>query len=394
MKKLLILTLVFSSVLLDAKEDWNYKNYFRSDSALIYSWNAVSLEWMLNSVQLYSYSDNKIAEVLVKEYGTRNNVSKTNYLYGPDGQLSELDIFIWQSGWVPSSRYIYTYAGFNQYDSIYLQIWKSNSWTNNRIQKKYKYDIDGKLLEFQMIYWVNNSWSTPTTDFSTYDEQGRLIKRVAIYTNGKTDYQIIYNYDDNGLRAETYAQYPSGATWANWWFINYQYDNCSQQQSQIQYTGVLTSWVPSTKTVIFNSFKTDLYPGKKLPVCHNGHTIYISKNALKAHLAHGDCIGECTVEKTSDNNENDDKGDEITKPPFKVYPNPATDRISIRFDNEGDHNSEQRRIELTDFYGKLIKSFNFKGNGDLTIYREGLISGKYYIRLVGKEGFSLMVIFK
>jgi hypothetical protein len=32
---------------------------------------------------------------------------------------------------------------------------------------------------------------------------------------------------------------------------------------------------------------------KKVTVCHNKHTISISKNALKAHLAIGDKLGPC-----------------------------------------------------------------------------------------------------
>ena len=32
----------------------------------------------------------------------------------------------------------------------------------------------------------------------------------------------------------------------------------------------------------------------KVEVCHKGNTISISENAVKAHIAHGDYIGECT----------------------------------------------------------------------------------------------------
>jgi hypothetical protein len=33
--------------------------------------------------------------------------------------------------------------------------------------------------------------------------------------------------------------------------------------------------------------------GRKVLVCHNGHTIFISKNAVPAHLRHGDALGPC-----------------------------------------------------------------------------------------------------
>lgn len=33
--------------------------------------------------------------------------------------------------------------------------------------------------------------------------------------------------------------------------------------------------------------------GEKVTICHKGHTISVSENAVAAHLAHGDMIGVC-----------------------------------------------------------------------------------------------------
>jgi len=41
---------------------------------------------------------------------------------------------------------------------------------------------------------------------------------------------------------------------------------------------------------------------KKVYICHNGHTICVSVNAIKAHLDHGDVLGECD----DDDNDNND----------------------------------------------------------------------------------------
>jgi hypothetical protein len=38
--------------------------------------------------------------------------------------------------------------------------------------------------------------------------------------------------------------------------------------------------------------------GDKVTICHKGHTISISRNALDAHLAHGDTIGSCEITPT------------------------------------------------------------------------------------------------
>jgi len=78
--------------------------------------------------------------------------------------------------------------------------------------------------------------------------------------------------------------------------------------------------------------------------------------------------------------------------PFKLYPNPAKDFITIRFDNnycEGDV-----RIELVDSFGKIQRSYIHNGNGDLVIRRAGLHSGSYFLRIVGEEVYNTIVIFE
>lgn len=393
MKKLLMVFLSLSTgLILNAKEDWNYKNYFRSDSTHVFSWDATLNNWILSSSQVYYYNaDGKLNSVIEKSLVTGSYLSKTEYSYNDKGLLIELTFYKWNSTWIPTGRNLISYNENDKISEAIVEIYKTPVWINNRVQKNYKYDQEGRLTEFQMVYWINNAWSLPTTDYSTYDEAGRLIKRVALYTNGNTDYQILYNYDTNGLRSEMYAQYPSGAGWFNWWLYNFQYNDCGSQIKQIQYKGVLTDWILQTKTVSYISFNSEAFPGKKIPVCHKGNTIYVSKNALKAHLAHGDCIGECTVEKKDDRNGYNEK-EKPEKQPFTIYPNPARDKITIKF--ERDECKEAQRVELTDFYGKLIKTYNIKDNGDLTIYRGNLLSGKYYIRLVGKEVYSAVVIFE
>jgi hypothetical protein len=393
MKKLLFLFLTLASgLVLNGKEDWNYRNYFRSDSATIFSWDATLNNWILNSSQVYNYdSTGKLSSVISKSLITGIYSGKTEFIYNDKNLVGEQNTYVWNGTWIPGSKSTITYNENNKTSEILIQVFRSDTWVNNRWQKNYKYDFEGKLTEFQMIYWINNTWSLPTTDYSTYDETGKLIKRQAIYTNGNTDYQILYNYDENGLRSEMYAQYPSGANWINWWFYNFQYNDCGTQISQVQYMGVGTNWVPQSKTVSYTSFNSQAFPGKKVPVCHNGQTIYVSKNAVQAHLAHGDCIGECTVEKNSDRKDLEEK-EKPEKPPFTIYPNPAKEKITIKFDNE--ECKESQRLELIDFYGKLIKTYNVKGNGDLTIYRDNLISGKYMVRLIGKEVYSAVVIFK
>ena len=43
----------------------------------------------------------------------------------------------------------------------------------------------------------------------------------------------------------------------------------------------------------FIAFKAN--QGKKVSICHKGHEIGVSANAIPAHVAHGDRIGGCAT---------------------------------------------------------------------------------------------------
>jgi hypothetical protein len=46
---------------------------------------------------------------------------------------------------------------------------------------------------------------------------------------------------------------------------------------------------------IFKSIRHSKQDDKKVTLCHKGHAITVSENAIHAHLAHGDTLGSCDV---------------------------------------------------------------------------------------------------
>lgn len=50
---------------------------------------------------------------------------------------------------------------------------------------------------------------------------------------------------------------------------------------------------PQKPKIVKVSAAADQYGPKKVQVCHKGHTITINRNALPAHLRHGDTVGPC-----------------------------------------------------------------------------------------------------
>lgn len=108
----------------------------------------------------------------------------------------------------------------------------------------------------------------------------------------------------------------------------------------------------SSKTItVINA----LCDNDKVMVCHNGHNICVSPNAVPAHLTnHGDRLGECTGTK-------DDKKRTTN---FAVYPNPATDLATVSFRAPQDG---PVRVELYNGMGLVS-----------TIYTGNVRSGQLY----------------
>ncbi len=391
MKKVILLQVIAVIILvakaeITAAQDNAYLNFVKIDSAYVYRWDITDSDWRLNQIQYYGYTDGRITSLLTRNYETAADVALSEYVYDSSGRRESSTNYTWTGDWVPATRYLNEYDPLGRASSVRLQKWVNGEWAEERLQQNYLYDSGNLLLGYETIFWRNNSWTPPTVSELSYNSDGRLEYHLATRPGGNIDYRIIYEYDDMGLMTQFYTQYPAGEGWSNWNLRTVQYDGCGRKVGQTNYSGEGPDWYPSTRLVLYSSFDMSAYPGRKVPVCHNGHTIRVSVAAVPAHLRHGDCLGVCLHERQ--------KPSSIAgEPPFTVFPNPATDRITVRFNAEADFG--QKRVELTDFSGKLIRSYPVTDNTDLLIERGRLKSGYYNVRLItGSETFSQTVIFE
>jgi len=119
--------------------------------------------------------------------------------------------------------------------------------------------------------------------------------------------------------------------------------------------------------------------------------MYVIKKVLRRHLAHGDCLGTCpetTGSQPALKEAAIEKGSEV---PFTIYPNPASERITIL------RNGYDRgiwKVDILDFTGNSLRSETVSDSGEVTIERGGLVSGQYIVRIQGEQIYSLVVVFK
>lgn len=374
----------FAAIHPDQQPDDNtYKNYFVTDSAWLYRWNMTTSAWELSQVQYYSYSYGRLTELLTKNYQTGANAALSVYSYNSTGRNESSTNYTWTGTWNPSTRYLNEYDAQGRTVSLRLQKWINGEWGEERLQQNYIYDSSGRLTGYESIFWRNNAWTMPTVIELSYNPAGQLEYQLATRPGGNIDYRIVYEYNEKGLMTQFYTQYPYGEGWSNWNLRSFQYDPCGGRHSQEQYTGQGPDWIPSSRVVFFTSFNFEMFQGRKVPVCHNGHTIWIAVQAVPAHLRHGDCIGECTYER-----ENQPGYDQ--KPVFTLYPNPANERFTVRFDD--DLNCKSGRIDLTDFSGNLIKTYYVNDNSPLIIERGKLRPGNYFVSFTGGATYTQAII--
>jgi hypothetical protein len=127
----------------------------------------------------------------------------------------------------------------------------------------------------------------------------------------------------------------------------------------------------------------------KVKMCHhtnsNGNPwveICVDENAVDSHLTHGDYIGFCDFTKSTDPEVVEDMSLQ-----FNLYPNPATNRVTVEFECITEN---PYTIELGDLTGRTLIAYQGKsvmGENTREIALTGINRGIYLVKLVldGKQ---------
>ena len=132
----------------------------------------------------------------------------------------------------------------------------------------------------------------------------------------------------------------------------------------------------------------------KVFICHNGNSISVSVNAIPAHLAHGDLLGNCeagTIATRSILSEENKIENTVA-----LYPNPAANKSFITITPMND---EQVNITVYDATGKKVMKPIYKnlkaGNQLLEINTSDLNNGVYFVQVIGntsKTTLKLLIL--
>ncbi|MBL7745967.1 MAG: T9SS type A sorting domain-containing protein, partial [Chitinophagaceae bacterium] len=117
----------------------------------------------------------------------------------------------------------------------------------------------------------------------------------------------------------------------------------------------------------------------KVNICHNGHTICVSQNAVAAHLAHGDYLGQC---KCYGNYSKGSVSTEEAEPGLSIYPNPSSGNFTVRL-SMPDEDAAGATLQIININGQVIQKLNFNSQRSLAVSLKD--AGIYTLQLVTKK---------
>ncbi len=75
---------------------------------------------------------------------------------------------------------------------------------------------------------------------------------------------------------------------------------------------------------------------------------------------------------------------------YHVYPNPFTDYTTIELSDA----VQTKKIELIDIHGRIVRIIDNVNSNSVTIHRENLPSGIYFIRIHSDDAYVEKVIIR
>jgi hypothetical protein len=360
------------------------------DSIYVYNWTKTTSQWDFVTIWQYENSGGRHDRLLFINAKNRIPNQSWEYYYDVNGNKYYDFSMIWRENqWL---TYIKKESEFNELNQETHQLtstWKKGKWVFNSFH--YNEYSEGKLVK--VIYQaLNPDSSIYDVSYSEYSYENNILAEVTGFKSSDGTVYVInkYSYNDDGTLAEMLILVPDPEQQGRVKYLPskrrvYNYDDYSLLREVLFQDWNGTEWEMTSKYQYFYKFDN----AQKVLICHNNHEICVSVNALKAHLAHGDYFGRCLREESEFIK--DDSKNQMKKDPFTVFPNPATDQVTVKFNDQED---SRTRIELVDSFGKLLRAYDTNNNSEVVINRGNLKNGQYYLRVSGETVYSTLIIFR
>ncbi len=379
------------------------------DSLYIYRYE--NNDFVLRTKQIFKYDEEGIlTSTYFIDLPGGDTISKQFFSYNSDGLLSRYHHrLVKEFGWVNSRLVTYYY-------NEQFMLMKENYFTwdigignwNNYQVNEYSYNSIDLPIEIVRLMTSDKMEFYPYSRYDlVYDSNNNLIVRNEVRLS---DMEVIWKetreYSQNLLSERIRKVFQFEPSISANILMNqrkdvYQYNYFNHVDDVFVYKWDRETWILTTKVKYFRPYDWV----RKFPICHNGHTIWISKNAVPAHLKHGDCAGECPEERKPYKSREretypsayqksltlDDGRSRYRGLGFQIYPNPVKEQLTL---NLGINEQNFHTVEILDLSGRVIQKVLFTGESELIINRGDLKKGLYFIRLIGDEVVTKKIVFE
>jgi len=362
-----------------------------ADSVVKYSYDRNT--GLFNPVQVthYSYDSRyNLTVILVISLPDRVNVLRQVFEYDNNDNQKKYSNYNWVDGaW---EKTLFVERSHNPDNEITTEVYnrkEADGTFMSYMRHFYNYSGNRVVTYLRQMKDATGAWYDFSYHNWVYDDMGRLSVLYGQYINGPVFWErtTIYNDYENRasqryLRQLKYDPAQKKNVLTNIVFEEYTY-NIFGNVAEIRYHSWINSqWEFTEKAILYYS----LIPNKKVNICHNGQQICVSTNAVQAHLEHGDKLGDCTESETKKSGNNPDKNvNQTDDVKFNIFPNPAKNQITIRFE---DTETQYTHGVILSSNGVIVAQFTKLNGTQLEYDVSKLMIGYYYIKMYREDGLA------
>ena len=353
------------------------------DSMYYMKWDTVVNTWVIDNIRHYEYTDENLSTLLLLDGKSRDSVWIWHYYYNQQN-LKHYELLLkWANG----------VAGYSQkkdskYSSDFRKTeeltsnWKNGGWIMNT-NSLFEYSNDKLVREILQTKdktgnFVNNQYIDYIYTNDVLDEvrtvrvsDGVLLKYTQYFYNELGNlYQAIYYQLQTSSAGNGYVPVSRRT---------YSYDKFGLTKETLFENWVNQGWELSANYIYFR--KIDF--AKKVTICHNDRSITVAKEAVPAHLAHGDYLGKCKV-----NIQNPKEDRKLLQNTISVFPNPVRDNFTLQLDTQ---ETGAKHYGIYNLTGKLVKMAQI-GSDETFVDITGIPTGIYLIKVFGNQVYEQKIV--
>ncbi|MCF8400225.1 MAG: T9SS type A sorting domain-containing protein, partial [Bacteroidales bacterium] len=315
--------------------------------------------WVNSSKKIYTYDGDLVLSTLIKTWqsGSWVNLMMGSYTYNTNGLVVSYLEEIWEEGdWQNHTHEVYTFDDNNNMLTAFGEYWGDSLWVNDQ---KHTYTYDNSNLHTATDEeWISGEWEYIYRQTYTHNAAGQptaIVGEVYDDENWQNSQKDTYDYNASGQPAVNITQSWQSGAWLNAERNSYTYDNYGGVESHLIKSWEDDAWQEFSLTQYSydnygNGESGDYY------VWHGGTWLQIFDGPLTVYGDYGGSIehyaGYHVVAAFSSTTVGIEQANVNGPVDFYCYPNPADGVVYIEFRDSG---SYPLTINISDIHGKALK---------------------------------------